>query len=205
MQIIYCDQGSKEWHDIRKGVATASNFKKIITPTGKPSKTATKYMRQLARECVIDDPHGYDSKYMEWGRNHEDEARETYALIKDTKIREVGFVFSEFSDLVGCSPDALMDTKGLEIKCPAVDTHVEYMMDGVLPPDYKLQVHGSMVVTGLKKWDFMSFFPGLEPFILEVEWDEFTEEVKKCLLNFADEYSFVKDDIIKTITLKERF
>ena len=203
MRVSYCTQGSDEWFNIRKGVATASNFAQILTAGGKLSKSHVAYARKLARECVIDDPTSYDNKHMEWGRDHESEARNLYQIIKDRKVQEVGFVHSEFSDLVGCSPDGLSGDTGLEIKCPAVDTHVNYIMDGVLPDTYKLQVHGSMVVTGLKRWDFMSYFPHLNPFIITVEWDEFTDKLAEELRSFAEYYESCKDEIIDTITIKE--
>ena len=35
-----------------------------------------------------------------------------------------------------------------------------------------LQVHGGMAVTGLPFWYFMSYYPGLPPFIVKVERDD---------------------------------
>ena len=47
MQIIRdIPQGSEEWTQLRLGVATASNFNKIITATGKESATLEKYALQ---------------------------------------------------------------------------------------------------------------------------------------------------------------
>ena len=51
------EQGSDQWHALRKGRITASEASKIITATGKPSSQALGYMRKLARECVADNPH----------------------------------------------------------------------------------------------------------------------------------------------------
>jgi hypothetical protein len=58
MQIIKdIDQGSEEWLKLRLGVATASNFKYIITPLGKETKGQSsskppieKYAKKLALE-----------------------------------------------------------------------------------------------------------------------------------------------------------
>ena len=96
---------------------------------------------------------------------------------------------------LGCSPDSLIVNaagdyiEGLEIKCPQVDTHVKYLMEGVLPDDYKLQVHGSMAVTGLDRWHFVSFFPELPALHLVIERDAFTEKVSAALDQFIIEYA----------------
>ena len=46
------EQRTQEWHDARRGIPTSSNFDKIITTKGEPSKQATKYMYRLAGERV---------------------------------------------------------------------------------------------------------------------------------------------------------
>ncbi len=57
MQIIRnIEQGSDEWLKLRLGVATASNFDKIITTTGKESESLKKYALQLATELMLETP-----------------------------------------------------------------------------------------------------------------------------------------------------
>jgi len=53
----------------------------------------------------------------------------------------------------------------VEIKCPLLKTHLRYLLDGKLPLDYFQQVQGSLYITGFDEWDFMSFYPGIKPFI----------------------------------------
>lgn len=48
-------QGSKEWLEIRSGRPTTSQFGRIITPSGEPSKQAAGYMVELAAEHLIKD------------------------------------------------------------------------------------------------------------------------------------------------------
>ena len=50
------EQGSPEWLQLRLGVATASDFKKIITSTGKESKTLKDYALELASESLLTEP-----------------------------------------------------------------------------------------------------------------------------------------------------
>jgi hypothetical protein len=75
-------------------------------------------------------------------------------------------------------------------------------MEGVLPDAYKLQVHWSMAVTGLKTWHFMSYFPELEPLILAIQWDDFTDKVCAAQDDFvcayAAELHFVRSKLIPT-------
>jgi hypothetical protein len=86
-----------------------------------------------------------------------------------------------------------MDGKGLEIKCPMLKTHMKYLINGKLPTEYFCQVQGSLYITGFETWDFMSYYPGLKPFLITVKRDEkFIEKLDKAL----DEFCF---EIVKTI------
>jgi len=60
---------------------------------------------------------------------------------------------------------------GLEIKCPLAKTHFGYLESGELPSDYIHQVQGAMHVSGLESWYFMSYYPKMKPFIIEVKPD----------------------------------
>lgn len=205
------EQGSEQWLAIRKGRATASEFSKILTPTGQLSAQRIKYMRKLARECVAEDPLEWmGNKYTDWGNNTEPEARDYFTERTGIEVDEVGFCSRGDGAPLGCSPDGLIrDSRtgewvaGLELKCPQVDTHVNYLMEGELPNEYRLQVHGSMAVTGLNVWWFMSYFPGLEPLILKVERDSFTEKVSKELDKFLIEYASERELVLAAILPKE--
>jgi len=51
-------------------------------------------------------------------------------------------------------------------------THVKYLLDGKLPIDYFCQVQFSLYVTERASWWFMSHYPGIKPFMVEVYRDE---------------------------------
>ena len=165
-------QGSEEWFAIKAGKFSASNFHRLITPTGKPSSQAEKYIYQVAGERILGYPEEtYQNQWMARGSELEDEARKYYEFITGHKVRQVGFV--EIDEFVGCSPDGLIDEDGgLEIKCPALATHVKYLLDDKMPSEYIPQVQGNMYVTGREWWAFLSYYPGLEPLLLQVERDE---------------------------------
>ena len=174
MKTLTCEQRSDEWYEARLGVPTSSNFSKIITMTGKPSTQSKNYMYKLAGEKVskvIED--SYQNAAMARGIELEDEARQMYQIVSGNAVEEVGFCITEGDMICGASPDGLMGDDGLiEIKCPAVHTHVGYLMDNKLPSKYFQQVQGQLLVTGRKYCDFVSYFPGIKPLIIKVERDE---------------------------------
>lgn len=200
-------QGSDEWFAARKGRATASNFKKIVTPTGKLSAQAKAYQRVLARECVADNPFDFaGNKATDWGNENEPIAREAFMAETGYDVVQVGFVTHKHMTCVGCSPDGLIVSDddhvlaGLEIKCPSPDTWIEWALDGnKVPDDHLTQCHGSMIVTGLRRWEFVAFFPGFPLFRAHVVWDEYTEKLKTAIEAFVIEYAETRGKILTLI------
>ncbi len=210
--IVYEDliQGSEEWEQTRLGRATASQASNILTPTGKLSVSRIKYARKLGRECRLSDPMEFQgNKFTDWGNDHENEARERFEEITGIDVTEVGFCTRE-DGIIGCSPDGLIGfvkdifgeshyEAGLEIKCPTVDKHAEYLIEGVLPSEYNLQVHWSMATTGLNAWWFMSYFPETNPLIIKVERDEFTDKVSEAMDDFIIDYREERERVLNAL------
>lgn len=198
MKVSNCIQGSEEWHALRCGIPTASNFDKIVQASGLPSKQRDKYLWRIAGERVTGIAEmTYKNAAMEIGSEREAEARETYELITGSEVTEVGFCMSEGKRKYGASPDGLIGEDGeLEIKCPLIATHVSYLIKGTLPTDYIQQVQGQLYVTGCNWCDFMSYYPGLRPFILRIYPDKkFVSLFKKELFSFCDELEKVIEKI----------
>lgn len=189
MIITDANQGSPEWLALRAGLPTASCFDRIVTSRGEPSKTAQKYLYQLAGERLMGAPmESYQSDAMTRGQELEAEARVAYEFITDAEVKQVGFVFRDERRLYGCSPDGLIGAEGgLEIKCPTLPMAVEYLDKGKLPTDYVQQVQGNLLVTGRDWWDFKSYYPGLPPLIVRVERDEdFLQALEYHLDDFCE-------------------
>jgi len=183
------EQGTQEWLDARKGIPTASRFKDIVTPAkGELSKSHKTYMYELIAERLGADNEFYTNEHMERGTELESQARAIYGLIHGVSVEEVGMIKND-AESVGISPDGLIgDNGGLEIKCPKASTHIKYMLDGVLPTIYKPQVQGSLWVSGREWWDFMSFHPQLDPFIIRIYRDEeYIKKMEEHILKFCDE------------------
>lgn len=185
--IDHIKQNTPEWKSLKAGRPSASNFNKIITTTGRPSKQADDYVLQLAGEYILETiEDSYTSYAMELGTQKEDEARQLYSILHDVEVKQVGMVYKDERKDRLCSPDGLMDGVGIEIKCPMLKTHVGYLLDKKLPTEYFCQVHGSMYITGFHEWEFMSYYPGLAPLIITVERDErFIKELNTQLDEFV--------------------
>jgi len=191
------DQYSELWWQIRRGVPTMSKCDKIITPkTAKLSAQSRQYMHELIAEPVSkEEEEGFEpTKWMLRGIELEEEARDWYEMHHNCDLDQVGFVTNDEATL-GCSPDSLTETYGVEIKCPKASTHVGYLLNGTLPDFYKPQVHGSMFITGLP-WRFISYHPDFDPLVVSVEPDDYTDLVGKALTQFAKDLSETRDKLL---------
>jgi len=202
--IVNIEQGTPEWLNARKGKLTASRADEIITPTGKLSAGTRKLILELARQCILDDPLEFTgNEATKWGHDHEPIARAMFETETGYAVETVGMLQSLLSPCLACSPDGLFMIgdviHGLEIKCPRVDTHFQYYDAKELPAKYRPQVHYSMAITGIRTWYFMSFYPNLNPLILPVHWDEYTDKIKAAALAFAAEYEQEMPKILNAI------
>ncbi len=176
MKIHNVEQGSEAWFALRLGVPSASRFKDLLTPTGKPSASSEKYMHELLAEKMSGKRfEGFDTFHMKRGRDLEPEAADVFSFQEDLVCREIGFVTND-DETVGCSPDRLTENSGLEIKCPMHTTHVKYLIDyhknGEMPSEYYAQVQGTMWLMDFSDYWFMSYHPDLPNLIMNVKRDD---------------------------------
>jgi len=168
------EQLSPEWFACRLGIPSASNFDKIITSKGTPSKQRDKYLYKLAGEYVSGMPEDtYQNAAMARGCELESDARQLYQIMEDVTVEEVGFCVVDGQYKSGASPDGLVGSDGLiEIKCPNIATHVGYLLAGYAPTEYFQQMQGQLFVTGRQWVDFFSYYPTLNPLLIRVHRDE---------------------------------
>lgn len=175
MIVHNCAQGELEWYQLRAGKVTASEADSLLTPLFKvkEGERVHTYLCTKVAEAFGQVLPQFSSWETEQGQILEDEARKWYAFeYESERLHNVGFCESD-DGRSGCSPDALIgDEGGLELKCPQHTNHVRYLLDGVLPKDYAVQVHFSMFVTGRKWWKFVSYHRKFPPFVLHVPRDE---------------------------------
>jgi hypothetical protein len=140
---------------------------------------------------------------VKYGKLLEPYARDEYERLTGHSVEEVGFIEHE-SGGFGCSPDGLIRGgttsvwhNGLEIKCPLVETHLGWLLDGGLPDEHFLQVHACMAVTGLRRWDFLSFCPGEKTLLVSVEWSDETSKIEEGLKTLVREKDKIKQQLAK--------
>lgn len=184
-------QGSPEWFAARIGIPTASNFDKIITPSGKPSGQMTGYAHRLIAEQMmgisLDEATG---DFLNRGTAMEDKARRYYEYQRGADVERVGFILRD-DRRVGCSPDGLVNTDGMvEIKVPAAHTHVGYLLDadGI---GYKHQTQGGLWLAGREWIDTISYHDVMPSALVRVWRDE---EYIKTLARLVEQFlSFVDE------------
>jgi len=198
MLLLECEQRTEAWFDVRRGIPTASNFDRIFTSKGEPSKQRTDYLYKLAAQRISGvDEDSFTSAAMLAGTEREELARWVYAMQQEVFVEEVGFCLSDCGRY-GASPDGLIGDDGLlELKNPIGSTHVGYLLAGTLPAKYAQQVYGQLLVTGRDWSDFVSYYPGLPMLIVRVERDEgLLAKMEAELVAFCDEL----DDICEKIS-----
>lgn len=165
MKTFDCIQGTDEWLAARAGVATASCFSSILA-TIKSGEAAERrnyrarlVVEQLTGKCVS----MFTNAAMKQGTEREPFAREAYEVETGASVHEIGFLMHD-TLRAGASPDGLIDAEGgLEIKCPELATHLEYIKLDREPAAYTAQIQGGMWITGRQWWDFVSWNPDFPP------------------------------------------
>jgi len=191
MVIYDVEQGTPEWYAVKAGIPSASEFDKIITAGGQPSKQQHAYQSRLLAEkmlgrCI----EGFaKTPWMDRGNELEAEAADFYSMSKSLELKKVGFITNDRKTL-GCSPDRIVGEDGLvELKCPAHHTHVDYLEDPLaLKKDYHVQVQGQLLVTARKWADLVSYCPEMPPVIVRVEADTAFQIALKRMI---DEFNIV--------------
>lgn len=190
MREIQVEQGSDAWFAARLGMPTASNFDKILTPGGKLSTSSRKYGFYLAAEKILNKQlESIDNlEWVQHGKFFEEEAAKNYEFVNEIQIRKCGLITTD-NGLVGASPDRLLIGKngGLEIKCPAPQTQIGYIVDG-FGDAYKCQVQGQMWVAELDFVDRYAWHPELPPAMLRTIRDEpFIKLLSDAITQFCDD------------------
>lgn len=165
--IIFDDeQGGDDWFASRLGIATASCFSSIMT-LKQMKRAKTDYIYLLAAEAITqkEQTERFENRHTARGNEFEPEAISLYEFDKDADTTICGLCKPSVESMYGCSPDALVgDDGGLEVKCPELKKHLQYIAEDELPDEYKPQVYGCLYVTGRDYWDFMSYNVDYRPF-----------------------------------------
>jgi hypothetical protein len=149
MRLYRVEQGSVEWYRLRLGKPTSSNFHKIVTPLGAPSKQAIKYLYRLVAERLLHETMDDEIGFVKWvaqGKEQEPHAVARFQTVNEVELEPGGFVTTNDGRL-GASPDRIFKghKESLEIKSPAPWTQLQYLLEG--PDDaYIAQTQGHLLV-----------------------------------------------------------
>lgn len=188
---IYRDvvQGTEEWKRLRLGIPTASQFHRIVTPKGAPSKSQEAYRHELIAERLLgEEMDDFESKWMTRGKETELEAVNYYELQRGVDVERIGFILND-ARTVGASPDGLVGDDGLaEIKVCKPSTHVGYLLqDGSAYAEHMIQAQGQLWIAQRPWNDLVSYCPGLPSAIHRVERDEvFIKALEKEMREFSE-------------------
>lgn len=170
-------QRSPEWYAARRGRFTGSEVWKLMTEprskadkdAGKLSETATSYINQVLAESTTGITPQVYATSMQWGIDHEDDARDAFKLYHGLEIVPADFVY--YGDFGGGSTDGWIDYNGIaEIKCPYTSGgHIENLIlenRKVTPLEFKeehkeyyWQIQNNLMVTDREFCEFISYDP----------------------------------------------
>jgi len=175
------EQGTDAWHELRRGIVTASVVSKLITPTGKIANNET--VRQMAYRVAGERITGRNTpsaKHENFDRGHIEEAfaRDLYAQ-HYAPVTQCGFIETDrLGFRMGYSPDGLVGEDGLiEIKSRLAKFQVETFLTGGVPSEYILQCHFALIVSGREWLDFVSYSNGMALYRSRVTLDGVDTEV----------------------------
>ena len=206
MKVIDFPQGSAEWLKSRAGKVTASRVSDVMAKIKTGESAARRdYRAQIVAEILTGRPQedGFINSAMQWGTEQEPYARSAYEVASDLMVDTVGLVLHPAIDRAAASPDGLAGDGLLEIKCPKTATHLQYLLDGVVPKQYQPQMLWQMACTERPWCDFVSFDPRLpaELQLLVVRFERDDKRIKEM----EDEVIAFLKEVDETINkLKER-
>jgi putative phage-type endonuclease len=159
-------QQTPEWFEARLGKATASRMADIMTRTksGYSAKREDYLIDLCVERLTGQTKNHYVNAAMQWGIEHEAEARIAYEAHTGAIVEETGFIDHPTIRNTGASPDGLIYPDGIvEIKCPESTTHLETLLHRKLDDKYNWQIQWQLACTQRAWCDFVSYDPRYKP------------------------------------------
>jgi len=198
------EQGSEAWHNLRLGKITASKVEDVMK--GPKLAGYRNYRAQLVCERLTGQrEETYTNAAMQRGTDLEPFARECYEFISGNTVEQIGFINHPYIPNFGCSPDGLCGDDGMvEIKCPNSATHIDYILNGVVPTEYVKQMTCQLSCSGRQWVDFCSYDPRLpeemQLFIIRMHRDNAAiEEMEKAVFAFDKEVERMISDLAAAV------
>lgn len=170
------EQGSEEWHELRRGIPTASMFKVLMADT-EEKKGRTTYLHKLAGERITEQPAtSFVNEYMEQGKVMEPEIRRQYGFLRDCEPVQIGFIRN---GKCGASPDSLIGDDGM-MEAKKAEPHILIPMllklkadPKYFPNEHRAQCQGNLMVAEAEWIDLIVWsHPKLQPLIVRAHRDD---------------------------------
>jgi hypothetical protein len=171
------EQGTDEWHKLRAGRPTSSEFDQLVTGTGKVSTGLKDYALKLATEKYLDSigkkiVSGWKGGWAT-DRGHELEpvSRAEYEMLYQIPVQEVGFITDDLMRW-GSSTDGLVEEDGVVefknlIETTFFKAGIYWKQHGKTEPKYMPQCQGELFVTERDFVDLVLFNPEYPDPIIE--------------------------------------
>ena len=198
------EQGTEEWHAIRRGIVTASVVGLLITTkTMKPASNDTS--RGLTASLAAERITGFTepsptSRDMERGQMDEPYAREAYSEHHAEAI-ETGFMIrDDLGFQLGYSPDGLVGDDGLiEIKSRAQKKHLATVLADEVPAENMAQIQCGLLVSGRSWCDYVSYCGGMALWVKRVYPDAAWHA---AIIAAADQFDRAALEMIETYQMR---
>lgn len=205
------EQGSLEWHQLRAGCITASNFGTAMSRlrSGDYSADAKALAFRLAIERISNellDVDLFENFAMRRGNRLEPEARLKHEE-RIGQLIEIPGMVRTVDGIYGASPDGLIGFDGgSEYKCLVDPTRIGSILLGGDISEFQPQVQGGMWLTKRTWWHFCLYCPALDPVgkeltVFEVERDdEYIEDMALQMAAFNGYVEALKESIASAET-----
>lgn len=202
------EQNTEAWLKLRRGVITASNISKILTPARLTISKSTGYLYQFCRQSVDDMPFGhFSTKHTDRGHIEEALALEIYGQ-KRGEIKKCGFIENtNHGFTIGCSPDALVgEDGGVQVKSFTPDNQFGNIVDDSIDAAHMLQVQMELLVSERKWWDFIHQSSGTHQIVTRVyPLPDVHEKIKAACADFYERVNQALDRYRVKIADETRF
>ena len=158
MKVIYCEQRSQEWYELRAGSIGGNRLGAVIS--GRKNRLAYDLLNeQLNGIAQMDD---YINDDMMFGIENEPIARDLYSKQSGIEFTECGLIKSETSAIHHASPDGINLERGivLEIKCTTNGAiHLQRFFEGVEAAHLPQIINYFAVSDEIKEVHWVSYCP----------------------------------------------
>lgn len=182
-------QGTQQWLDARRGLLTASEMCRIITPKLKvaDNNDSRSHVYEIAAQRItghVDE--GFISYKMMRGHEDELDARHHYRK-HYAPVEDCGFITNDrWGFTLGYSPDGLVGEIGLiESKSRDPKYQIETIVRGEVPTEHVIQCQSALLISEREWLHYLSYSGGLPMDLIPVEpIPEFQEAITEAATAF---------------------